>query len=61
MFVYGMPVCHECAKGIIQVGIQKVIVPYRTDVPDKWAISTALTQTFFDEAGVDYEYTNYED
>lgn len=61
MFVYGMPVCHECAKGIIQVGIQKVIVPYRTDVPDKWAISTALTKSFFDEAGIDYEYTNYED
>ena len=61
MFVYGMPVCHECAKGIIQVGIKKVIVPYRTDVPDKWAISTELTKAFLTEAGIDYEYTNYED
>tara|TARA_B100001093_G_scaffold95537_1_gene87618 strand:+ start:7630 stop:8079 length:450 start_codon:yes stop_codon:yes gene_type:complete len=61
MFVYGMPVCHECAKGIIQVGIQKVIVPYKTDVPDKWAISTELTKAFLTEAGIDYEYTNYED
>ena len=56
MFVYGMPVCHEFAKGIIQVGIRKVIVPYRTDVPDKWAISTALTKSFFDEAGVKWEW-----
>ena len=61
MFVYGMPVCHECAKGIIQVGIKKVIVPYKLDVPNKWALSTELTKSFFDEAGISYEYTEYED
>ena len=27
MYVYGLPMCSECAKGIIQVGIKKVIMP----------------------------------
>ena len=26
LYVYGLPVCSECAKGIIQVGIKKVII-----------------------------------
>ena len=26
IYVYGLPVCNECAKGIIQVGIKSVVV-----------------------------------
>jgi deoxycytidylate deaminase len=26
LYVYGLPICSECAKGIIQVGIKKVVV-----------------------------------
>ena len=26
IFIYGLPACSECAKGIIQVGIKKVVV-----------------------------------
>ena len=27
MYVHGLPVCHECAKGIIQSGIIRVVSP----------------------------------
>ena len=27
LFVWGLPVCSECAKGIIQVGIQHIVMP----------------------------------
>ena len=55
MYVYGLPVCHECAKAIIQVGITRVVVPI-IDLPERWKESTDLTMTMFEEAGVEYEF-----
>ena len=28
MYVVGLPVCHECAKGIVQVGVTRVVTHY---------------------------------
>ena len=36
LFVYGLPVCNECAKGIIQVGIQRVLIYTDDVVPAIW-------------------------
>ena len=57
MYVYGLPVCHECAKAIIQVGIKRVVIPFDhiQDLPDRWRDSTKLTMRMFDEAGVEYQ------
>jgi dCMP deaminase len=52
LFVYGLPVCSECAKGIIQVGIQSVTIYTDTEVPDIWNDSWSLTQNMFKEAGI---------
>jgi len=60
MFVYGLSVCHECCKAIIQVGIKKVIVPYHQNIPEKWQTSFLLTENLFKEAGVQLELTKYE-
>ena len=37
IYVYGCPICNECAKGIIQVGIKKVVAmrPPSVDL-DRW-------------------------
>ena len=53
LFVYGLPVCSECAKGIIQVGIRKVVVSKqcieaRPHWNDSWKKSVAM----FAEAGI---------
>ena len=59
MYVYGLPVCNECAKGIIQVGIRRVVIPNSweaTDVPDRWKVSVLNTQRMFKEAGVMYDF-----
>ena len=53
IFIYGLPACSECAKGIIQVGIKKVVVSKqcieaRPHWNDSWKKSVAL----FAEAGV---------
>lgn len=52
LFVYGLPVCSECAKGIIQVGMKSVTIYTDDAVPDTWTESFELTNNMFKEAGV---------
>ena len=52
LFVYGLPVCNECAKGIIQVGINRVVIYTDEIVPAIWTDAFALTWDMFKEAGV---------
>lgn len=52
MYVYGLPVCSECAKGVIQAGIRDVSLACRIPVSDKWRESFKLTKSMFTEAGV---------
>ena len=54
MYIVGLPVCHECAKGIIQAGVVRVVAEFK-DAPLKWAKSTEITQKMFKEAGVIYD------
>jgi len=57
LYVYGLPICSECAKGIIQVGIKKVIIEKSKEL-DNWNESVALSQEMFDEAGVELVVTS---
>ena len=52
LYVYGLPICSECAKGIIQVGIKKVVVEKSKEL-DNWNESVQLSQKMLDEAGVE--------
>lgn len=52
LFVYGLPVCNECAKGIIQVGIQRVVIYTDQVVPDVWTEAFELTWSMFKEANI---------
>ena len=57
LYVYGLPVCSDCAKGVIQVGIKKVVMP-KQDIPDHWKESWELTRTMFEEAKVEWEFVD---
>ena len=52
LYVTGLPVCSECAKGIIHVGIKKVVMEYPKDIPLVWEQSVQLTKQMFLEANV---------
>ena len=55
MYVHGLPCCSNCAKGIIQVGINRVIMngdPFN----ERWRKSVELTIAMFNEAKVSYEF-----
>lgn len=59
LYVWGLPVCSECAKGIIQVGIKRVVMP-RMTYPDKWVDSFAMTRKMFEETHVKFKFIDYE-
>ncbi|QKQ23797.1 dCMP deaminase family protein [Candidatus Ruthia endofausta] len=52
LYVYGLPICAECAKGIIQVGIKRVVIEKSKEL-DNWNQSVELSQEMFTEAGVE--------
>lgn len=54
LYVYGLPVCSECAKGIIQVGIKRVFTCYPENITDKWKESGKLTSEMFKESNIEY-------
>ncbi len=56
LYVYGLPICSECAKGIIQVGIKKVVVEKSKEL-DNWNESVQLSKEMFDEAGIELVIT----
>lgn len=53
LYVYGLPVCSDCAKGIIQVGIKKVVVSKScVEKRPHWNESWQLSVQMFKEAGI---------
>ena len=54
MYIVGLPVCHECAKGIIQAGVSRVVATF-DGVPMKWSKSNEITEKMFKVAGVTYD------
>lgn len=58
LYVYGLPVCSECAKGIIQVGIKKVFIEDRIYEEQKWIESFEHTKELFAEAKIALSYVN---
>ncbi len=55
IYVYGLPVCSECAKGIIQVGVKRVVMN-KQEISERWIESWERTKSFFDEVGIEYEF-----
>lgn len=54
IYVYGLHVCHNCAKGIIQSGIKNVVM-YQPIEKEGWEESTNLAKEMFEESGVKYD------
>jgi len=59
LYVYGLPTCYECAKGVIQVGIKRVVMPNQK-IEGKWLDSWLTSMSFFDEAGVDFDFIDFD-
>ena len=55
LYVHGLPACSDCAKGIIQVGIKRVVMRDQ-EIPTLWQQSWTKTEEMFNEAGVSYDF-----
>ena len=54
LYVYGLPICNECVKGIIQVGIKKVVAMRPQIYNSEWDKSNKNAEALFREAEVMY-------
>ena len=53
LYVFGLPVCSDCAKAIISVGIAKVFIRVKEGENfDRWKESWAFSLEMFQESGV---------
>lgn len=59
IYVYGLPICSECAKGLIQVGVKKVFIQESSILKsDFWHDSWKASNSMFEECGVEVEVVN---
>lgn len=59
VYVVGLPVCSECAKGLIQVGVKRVVMALDEPIdqqPIRWQESWEDTKSMFDECEIEYEF-----
>ena len=49
LYVYGLPICSECAKGIIQVGIKKVVATRPRIYNSGWDKSTKAAEALLEK------------
>lgn len=55
IYVHGLPVCHECAKAIIQTGISRVIMDTHPS-ETTWKESGQLAIQMMHEAGIEIKF-----
>lgn len=59
IYVYGLPVCSECTKSVIQAGIKRVVIIFTHHNPGKWETQwNELSWPMYNEAGVSVTYMN---
>lgn len=56
LYVWGLPVCSDCSRGVIQVGIRRVVMNSTDASIGHWAEHWEKTKAVFDEAGVEYKF-----
>jgi len=57
VYIYGLPLCSECAKGLIQVGVKRIVMSRDSleDVDEKWQDSFDLTLQLLNESGIHWK------
>lgn len=61
LYVYGLPVCSDCTKAVIQAGIKRVVIIFTHHNPGKWEQQwNELSWPMFNEANISVTYMNPE-
>lgn len=61
LYVYGLPCCSSCSLGIIQSGINRVVITKQSlDDSEFWTESWQFSKSVFEEAGIEIVEVDYE-
>ena len=61
IYVYGLPICSECAKYVIQSGIKRVVITEPQYAPERWQKQWfEMSLPRFNEVRVEVSYINAE-
>lgn len=61
LYVYGLPCCSSCSLGIIQSGINRVVITSQSlNDSDFWTESWQFSKSVFEEAGIEIVEVDYE-
>lgn len=61
IYVYGLPICSECTKSVIQSGVSRVVITYPELAPDRWKEQwDQWSAPMYKEAGVQMTFINPE-
>jgi dCMP deaminase len=55
VYISGLPCCDQCALGLIQVGVTRVVMRGDPESP-RWKESWEITKELFNEANVEWEF-----
>ena len=55
LYISGLPMCSECCKGAIQVGVKNIVM-WDKEYPEKWIKSFYNSKEMLKEAGVKYTF-----
>lgn len=55
IYVHGLPICNECAKGIIQVGAKRVVTNTANLPGERWYDSCKKAEEMLSEVGIQYD------
>ena len=59
LYVTGLPICSECAKGVIQAGVKRAVMKFSFELlTGPWGESWMTSQALLTEANVYYEILN---
>jgi dCMP deaminase len=61
LYVYGLPVCSDCTKSVIQSGIKRVVINTRALDNERWyKVWQEMSEPMFKEAQISITYLNME-
>ena len=46
------PPCTRCSRSLIQAGVNEIVYPVSTDIPERWDEEITLSMLMLDEAGI---------
>lgn len=59
LYVYGLPICSDCTKSVIQAGIKRVVITYPHLNPGKWETQwNEISWPMYNEANISATYMN---